>query len=415
MPVLTLGLNHKTAPVELREKVAFDPERLPEALADLRAHGIDEAAILSTCNRTELYGVIAPEQSEALLDWLHRWHQLPRDVLREHLYLHVGEEAVRHIMRVASGLDSLVLGEPQILGQMKQAYADAQRAGCLGSHLDRLFQQVFAVAKQVRTDTAIGSSAVSVAFAAVSLAKRIFADLSKLHVLFIGAGETVELAARHLYSQGVRSLTVANRTVSRAQDLASVFGGQAIALAEIPEHLHRADMVVSSTASPLPILGKGLVERALKQRKRKPMFMVDLAVPRDIEAEVDELDDVYLYTVDDLQGVIEENLKERENAAREAEDIIAVRAEDFMAWLRSLDAVDLLREFRSRHEKLAADELARAADLIKSGAEPLAILEQFSQRLTNKFLHAPSTRIREAGAKGDAELLAAIRRLFDLS
>ena len=414
MPVLTLGLNHKTAPVELREKVAFDPARLPEALQDLKQAGIPEAAILSTCNRTEVYGVFEAADIERLIQWLHRWHGLDPEALRRHLYIYDGEDAVRHMMRVASGLDSLILGEPQILGQMKQAYADAQKADSLGTELDRLFQQVFAVAKQVRTDTAIGSSAVSVAFAAVSLARRIFDDLSKLHVLFIGAGETIELAARHLYAQGVRSLTVANRTVTRAQELASVFGGEAIALTDIPDHLPRADMVVSSTASPLPILGLGLVERALKARRRKPMFMVDLAVPRDIEEEVGELDDVYLYTVDDLKDVIEENLKERESAAREAEDIIAVRAVDFMRWQRSLDAVSVLRSFREKHEKLASDELARAADLIKAGADPLAVLEQFAGRLTNKFLHTPSTQLREAGARGEAESIALVRRLFEL-
>ncbi|MBI2381473.1 MAG: glutamyl-tRNA reductase [Gammaproteobacteria bacterium] len=415
MPVITLGLNHKTAPVELRETVAFDPAELARALADLRASGIAEAGILSTCNRMEVFAVAEDGQLPILEAWLHRWHGLAPDVLAPYLYRHRGEEAVRHMMRVASGLDSLILGEPQILGQMKQAYADAQAAGMLGAHLDRLFQQVFAVAKQVRTDTAIGGSAVSVAFAAVSLAKRIFADLSRLHVLYVGAGETIELAARHFHGQGVRELTVANRTLSRAQDLTEVFGGTAIVLEQIPEHLAKADIVVASTASPLPILGKGLVQRVLKARRRRPMFMVDLAVPRDIEAEVGELDDVYLYTVDDLKDVVEVGLKERENAALEAEDIIAGRAEDYMRWLKSLDAVGLLRAFREKHEAMAADELARAADLIKGGAEPLAVLEQFASRLTNKFLHQPSNQIRAAGAEGEGEVLSALDRLFALS
>lgn len=323
MSLLALGINHNTASVALRERVAFGPDRIDRALRELvEQPGVSEAVIVSTCNRTELYCSLEQGQGEQVLNWLQRFHALEASEVLSAIYRHQDEEAVRHLMRVACGLDSLVLGEPQILGQIKQSYAHAQQADAVKGSLERLFQKSFSVAKRVRTDTEIGASAVSVAFAAVSLARRIFSDLSQTKVLLVGAGETIELVARHLREQSVTRMMVANRTLQRAQLLAEEFGAQVMTLEEIPDYLHEADIVISSTASPLPILGKGMVERALKARRFRPMFLVDIAVPRDIEAEVDELSDAYLYTVDDLQGIIEQNLETRKRAAAEAELIV---------------------------------------------------------------------------------------------
>ena len=306
MAFLALGINHKTASVAVRERVAFTPEKLVEALRELcRLTPSREAAILSTCNRSELYLEQDALAVDEVLAWLADFHPLNVAELRDCAYVHADEAAVRHMMRVACGLDSLVLGEPQILGQMKSAYAVAREAGTVGPLLGRLFQATFSTAKTVRTDTAIGENPVSVAFAAVSLAKQIFADLHRSQALLIGAGETITLVARHLYEQGVKRIVVANRTLERASQLAEQFGAHAVLLSEIPNELVNSDIVISSTASQLPILGKGAVERALKQRRYKPIFMVDIAVPRDIEPEVGNLDDVYLYTVDDLHEVID--------------------------------------------------------------------------------------------------------------
>ena len=304
MHILTLGLNHRTAAVDLRERTAFSPEQLPDAVRSLTASSdVAEATILSTCNRTEIYCRQENPASAPVLDWLRDYGDLPSDVLNSSTYALPGEQAVQHAFRVASGLDSMVLGEPQILGQMKSAFSVAHQAGTTGKILNRLFQHTFSVAKQIRTDTAIGASAVSIAFAAVDLAKRIFSSLNEQTVLLIGAGETIELVARHLKQNEVRHMIVANRSIERAQALTEQLGSEAISLADIPERLHQADIVVASTASTLPILGKGTVETALRQRRHRPMFLIDLAVPRDIEAQVDELEDVFLYTVDDLHKV----------------------------------------------------------------------------------------------------------------
>ncbi len=345
MSLITLGLNHTTAPVSIRERLVFPSEQLQQALRELVGiSGINEAAILSTCNRTEVYCDINIENEESeVLQWLGDYHHFKPEDIKPFLYRHLDKSAVRHALRVACGLDSMVLGEPQILGQLKSAYQSADDAGTLGHQLGRLFQHAFSVAKQVRTDTAIGASPVSVAFAAVRLAQQIFSDLGKQTALLIGAGETIELAARHLAGNGIGNIIVANRHVARAQDLAEQYGGRGISLPEISKMLTQADIIISSTASPLPILGKGMVESALKQRKHRPIFMVDIAVPRDIEPEVNDLRDVYLYTVDDLQQVIEDNLESRREAANEAHDIIDVQVEHFMAWLRSQDAVGTIR------------------------------------------------------------------------
>lgn len=416
MPLLTLGINHKTAPLEVRERVAFTHECMGDALHKVATlPGVNEVAILSTCNRTELYcGLENPDGGTVITEWLHEFHQLKHVNLLPYMYQFSDQQAVQHMLRVAAGLDSMVLGEPQILGQMKTAYQEAGRAGTLGPLLGRLFQHVFAVAKQVRTDTAIGASPVSVAFAAVSLAKQIFGELGTHTALLIGAGETIELTARHLHENGIGRMIIANRTVERAQLLAAEFNAYAIALKDIPTHLAEADIVISSTASQLPILGKGGVERALKIRKRRPMLMVDIAVPRDVEPEVAELDDVYLYTIDDLQGIVQENLKSRQAAAQQAEKIIDVQADRFIGWLRSLDAVSTIRGYRSRAEHLRDETLAKALRLLAQGKDPQGVLQFLAHTLTNKLTHDPSARLRQAGFDGRIELIRAARELLNL-
>jgi glutamyl-tRNA reductase len=415
MAFLALGINHKTASVDVRERVAFTPEQLVEALQQLcRVTPSREAAILSTCNRSELYLEQGQLSADEVLRWLADYHQLSIDELRACAYVHQDNDAVRHMMRVASGLDSMVLGEPQILGQMKSAYAVAREAGTIGPLLGRLFQATFSTAKTVRTDTAIGENPVSVAFAAVSLAKQIFADLHRSQALLIGAGETISLVARHLHDQGVKRIVVANRTLERASQLAEQFGAHAVLLADIPQELANSDIVISSTASQLPILGKGAVERALKQRKHKPIFMVDIAVPRDIEPEVGELDDVYLYTVDDLHEVIEENLKSRQGAAQAAEELVSCGADDFMQRLRALAAVDVLKAYRQQAERLRDEELSKAQRLLANGGNAEEALAQLARGLTNKLLHAPSVQLKKLSADGRFEALAVAQELFAL-
>ena len=422
MSLITLGLNHKTAPVEIREQVAFTPERMPEALKQLQSlPGVSEAAILSTCNRTEIYCSIDNDSADIdsiknkdqqIIDWFSQFHHISLDTLREYLYQHDHNDTILHAFRVASGLDSMVLGEPQILGQMKQSYAEANQHGTLSLLLGRLFQHSFSVAKQVRTDTAIGSSAVSVAFASVSLAKQIFGDLKPYTALMIGAGETIELAARHLHSSNIGNIIVANRTVERAETLAKQFDAEAITLRDMPEHLHRADIIISSTASSLPILGKGAVERALKKRKHRPIFMVDIAVPRDIEPEVDELDDVYLYTVDHLQEIITENLKSRQDAAEQAEEIIEAHVTEFLDWQKTLHAVDSIRDIRQETEKLSQEVLEKTLKQIEQGQSAEDAAKFLTRTLTNKFLHQPSAQLRDAGKRGQQDIIKAARKLF---
>jgi len=418
--LLALGINHKTAPVDIREKVAFAPEKIEQALHEcVNKAEVGEAAIVSTCNRTELYfSLLDNEISEnditSLLEWFCQYHHLKKEDVEPYIYLHRNNDAVQHILRVASGLDSLVLGEPQILGQIKDAYSTANHAGTIGRQLNRLFQHTFSVAKQVRTDTAIGANPVSVAFAAVSLAKRIFADLSEHTALLIGAGETTELVAQHLANQGVKKMIVANRTVERAQTLANKFEGEAIALSDMPERLVEADIIIASTASQLPILGKGAVERALKLRKHRPMFMVDIAVPRDIEPEVGSLDDVYLYTVDDLHEVIEEGRNSREEAAKQAEEIIENQVDHFMGWLRSLKGVDTIVAFREQAEQKRDEQLAQAQKQLAAGKDPELVLNELARTLTNKLIHEPSAQLNQAAYTGRKDLLDNARELFNL-
>ncbi len=394
-PLYALGLNHQTAPLDIRERVVFHVERLRDALTEMKSGLASEAAILSTCNRTELY--FAGEEPAAAAQWLAKWHHLRPDDLSPYLYTRPQDEAVRHAFRVASGLDSMVLGEPQILGQMKEAVRAAESAGTLGTVLHKLFQRSFAVAKEVRSTTRVGAESVSMAGAAVKLAARIFPTLREQRVLFIGAGEMIELCATHFAAQGPAQITVASRTLERASRLAHRFGGQAIELKALAERLHEHDIVVSSTASSLPILGKGLVERALKARRRRPIFMVDLAVPRDIEPEVAELDDVFLYTVDDLASVVSANLDSRRSAVEQAEAIIDTQVGQFMHWMRSRQNVPLIRLLRENAELARREEVQRALKLLQRGEAPAAVLEQLSVALTNKLLHAPTVQALTAG------------------
>lgn len=420
MTLIAFGINHKTAPVEIREKVAFAPERMESALHEcVKNGGVNEAAIVSTCNRTELYFSLHENETteddfKPLLEWFCQYHKLNVDDVEPYIYLHSNNDAVQHVLRVASGLDSLVLGEPQILGQIKDAYSTANNAGTIGRQLNHLFQHTFSVAKQVRTDTAIGASPVSVAFAAVTLSKRIFANLSEHTALLIGAGETTELVARHLADQGVSKMIVANRTVERAQTLAKNFNAEAIALSDMPERLVEADIIIASTASQLPILGKGAVERALKLRKHRPMFMVDIAVPRDIEPEVGSLDDVYLYTVDDLHEVIEEGRHSREEAAKQAEEIIENQVDHFMGWLRSLKGVDTIRAFREQAEQKRDEQLAQAQKQLAAGKDPQQVMNELARTLTNKLIHEPTAQLNQAAYSGRKELLDNARELFNL-
>ena len=406
MSLYVLGINHQTAPVALRETVAFGPDTLRRALASLRAQdGVQEAVLLSTCNRTELYAR-SDNGPDALANWL-AGQQRAGDALHAYLYRHDQADAVRHLFRVATGLDSLVLGEPQILGQVKQAWNDARDAGSLGGPLDRAFQQAFATAKRARTETTIGRNPVSVASTAVRLAQESFARLDESDVLLIGAGETIELAARHLVAGKVRRLLIANRTLAHAQDLARRHGGFALPLEELDRHLAEADIVISATAARLPILQRAQVEQALRLRKHRPMLLLDLAVPRDVAEDVASLRDVFLYTVDDLERAIEDNRAARRNAAEQAEAIIEVHASRFISALGQGDAAAPLRRLREHGQSVQAQALAKARAQLAAGRDPAEVLDLLAHTLTNKLLHAPSAALREDAALGDA-----VTRLF---
>ncbi|MBA6223951.1 glutamyl-tRNA reductase [Colwellia sp. MB02u-18] len=418
MSIVALGINHKTAPVAIREKISFNPDNLSSALQEL-IHSVDckEAAILSTCNRTELYIVQEGDMTltqERLVRWLVQHHNVSASTITPSLYWHQDQQAVNHMMRVACGLDSLVLGEPQILGQMKQAYKQAKAAGSMALVMDRLFQRTFGVAKQVRTDTEIGASAVSVAFAAVNLAKHIFASLDKTRVLLVGAGETIELVAKHLYENNVGHITVANRTLSRAENMAKKFGADVITLAQIPELMSSADIVISSTGSTLPIIGKGMVEKALMKRKHRPMFMVDLAVPRDIEEQVSDLEDVFLYTVDDLQNIIAKNLNNRRKEAVLAEGIVTEQSSVFMSWLRGLNTQDTVISYRKQCLESRDQLLERAMQQLATNKKPEAVIAELATKLTNKFMHAPTSAIQSAAQGGELDRLIYLRDIFDI-
>jgi len=413
MSLVVVGINHRTAPVEVRERVVFEPGRVPDALRELASlDPVQEAVIVSTCNRTELYCVTG-DGDAGLGEWLQRYHQLGASI-HHCLYRHDESQAVTHAFAVASGLDSMVLGEPQILGQLKDAYRAAQEVGTAGPMLNRLFQAAFSVAKRVRTETQIGANAVSVASAAVAMAKTVFASFDSRTALMVGAGETIALAARHLHADGLRRMIVANRSVERARELAAEFQAFAIGLDEIPAHLREADIVVASTASPHAIITRSMAAEALRARKRRPIFMVDIAVPRDIEPEVAELEDVYLFTVDDLQSVVNENMENRRQAAREADKMIAQEVDRFQLQLRTRDAAPTIRRLRDEAEHVRQHTLEQARRMLASGRPADEVLEFLSATLTNRLLHPPTQRLRDAAEHGDEAVIRAITDIYRL-
>lgn len=413
MKLVVLGLNHCTAPLALRELLAFTPAELPEALLELTGmRGVYEAAIVSTCNRTELY--CNTRDPELVRQWLESARARAGNDLAGSLYCYEGEEAVRHVFRVAAGLDSMVLGETQILGQIKEAERAAREAGTLGVLLNSLFQRAFSVAKEVRTETRIGFASVSMAAAAVRLAERTFPDLAKTRILFVGAGEMIELCARHFHSRMPRHMAIANRTHGRGDALAREFGAEAILLSDLNTRLSDFDVLITSTASTLPIIGKGLVERALRARSHGPVFMLDLAVPRDIEAEVAELPEVYLHTVDDLADLVRQGIEARQAEIEAAEAIIADRVLDFSRWLAARALAPTIRGLKDQAERIARHETSRARKKIVAGEPAERVLEEFAQQLANKFLHAPFAALNAARVDEQEELVKLIRRLYRL-
>ena len=414
MAVWALGINHNTAPLDLRGRFAFAIDQIEPTLIGLRGALAQnpEAAILSTCNRTEIYCASDRLEIESALDWLAHSGGVSPSVLRSHAYtLHDGLVA-RHAFRVASGLDSMVLGEPQILGQMKDAVRAANEAGALGSTLNQLFQRSFAVAKEVRTATEIGAHSISMAAAAVRLAGQLFEDLSKIKVLFVGAGEMIELAATHFCAKNPKGIAVANRTLERGERLATRFGGEVMRLADLPNRLHEFDAVISCTASTLPIIGLGAVERALKARKHRPMFMVDLAVPRDVEPEVKALQDVYLYTVDDLAAVVQTGQASRQAAVAQAEAIIDAGVQSFMHWMDQRGTVPLIQQLNAQADEWRALEMARARKLLAKGEDVEAVLEAMSRGLTQKMLHGAMAELHAGDPSARERASAAIQHFF---
>ena len=411
MNLLIVGINHTSAPVELREKVAFTHEQLPNALKDIsRVADFSEVAVLSTCNRTEIIAITDHANEKKVVDWLAAYHEMQVPALEPSIYTKRNQEAVYHAARVACGLDSMIIGEPQIFGQVKDAYEQADLIGTLGSELHHLSQNTFRIAKRVRSETAIGQSSVSIASTAVTLAEMLFSDLSNRNVLLVGAGETSKLVGRHLKSAGFRKLTIANRTLSNARKLAEELGGSAIDLQTIPSILPDADVVISSTASQLAVMGKGMVERTLKSRRHRPVMMIDLAVPRDIEPEVGELRDIYLYSVDDLQEIINANLNNRHHAAAEADLIIKREIASYRFRHESRETEETLVRFREHHEAIKTDELAKALIRLKKGGPADDVLAQFANQLTNKLLHRPTQQLKA----GNNDIIKVISDLYQL-
>jgi glutamyl-tRNA reductase len=411
MPFRILGINHKTAPVAIREQVAFDPQQLGGVLRALTQEaGIAEAVILSTCNRTEVYWSGTATGAD-LSQWLARLRPIEHD-LSASVYVHEEQAAVEHAFRVASGLDSMMLGEAQILGQLKDAYRMAQESGSTGPALHKLFQAAFSAAKRVRTETRIGANAVSIASAAVSLARRVFSDLSAHTALLIGAGEMITLTARHIASQGVKRIIIANRSLARAQELAAEIRGVAVELNELSAHLPQADIVISSTASPVPIITKQIAAAAVRARRHKPIFMVDLAVPRDIEPDVADLDDIYLFSIDDLQQVVAENKQQRENEAGAAHAMIEQEVARFLSESRAKDAGPAIRALRAQSDVVRTQTVEQARRLLASGKNPEDVIEFLANTLTNRLLHAPTQALRDAAELGDAQLSSTLTRLL---
>ena len=414
MAVWALGINHTTAPLDLRGRFAFASEQLEPNLRGLRQafSRAPEAAIVSTCNRTEIYCAADQPEIEHTLDWLAHCGGVPAALLRSHAYTLENGLAARHAFRVASGLDSMVLGEPQILGQFKDAVRAAEQAGALGSTLSQLFQRSFAVAKQVRSSTEIGAHSISMAAAAVRLAGQLFENLGEVKLLFVGAGEMVGLCVTHFAARKPRSITIANRTLERGEQLAAQFGGSVMRLGDLPERLHEFDAVISCTASTLPIIGLGAVERALKRRKHRPMFMVDLAVPRDIEPEVKALQDVYLYTVDDLASVVQTGQASRQAAVAQAEAIIDAGVQSFMRWVDQRGSVPLIQQLNAQADEWRAAEINRARKLLARGENVDAVLEALSRGLTQKLLHGAMTELNTGDAEARAQAGSAVQQFF---
>lgn len=419
MKLIAAGLNHRTASIAVRERLAIAADQLKDALKDgLATVAVTELVLLSTCNRTEIFAAVdelGQVDGQQLLEWLCSYHSEPTQLVQSHGYSLHGEAALEHIIKVAAGLDSMVLGEPQILGQMKTAYSTALEAESVAGTLHGVFQHAFGVAKQIRTETGIGANPVSVAYTAVSLSRRIFSKLSNKTALLIGAGETVELVARHLKEQGINKLIVANRSLGRARELAERVAAKPLLLSDLASHLHLADIVISSTGSQLPVLGKGAVESAIAARKHKPMFMVDIAVPRDIEPEVGSLPDVYLYTIDDLHEVVDDNLKERQAEAAKAERIVAAGVEQFRKQLNARSSAQLIVGLRQRAENLRDQEVERALVQLEKGGDPSIIIRQLGKALTNKLMHKPSVAVKQASEKQDETQLAVVKDIFGLS
>ena len=413
--VYTLGLNHVSAPVSLRERISLSEDLIKPAVESLRSAfggAVHEAAVLSTCNRTEIYCAADIEVVSQLPKWLADYNRIDHNSLLPHIYLHDQDQAVRHAFRVASGLDSMVLGEPQILGQMKGAVRAAEEAGSLGTLLHQLFQRTFSVAKEVRSTTSIGEQSVSLAAAAVRLSERVFGDLSQARVLFIGAGEMIELCATHFAARQPKKIAVANRTIERADVLANRFNASAMRLADLPAQLASFDVIVSCTASTLPILGLGMVERASRARRRLPMVMVDLAVPRDIEPEVGRLDDVYLYSVDDLGAVVQSGAQARQSAVLQAEAIIDSRVRSYMHWLQLRSTVPIIKGLQAGAQAMQGHELERAKRALAKGESPEMVMEQLAHALTQKYLHGTLAALHQSEETERQQLLGWLPRLF---
>ncbi len=414
MNLVACGINHETAPLAVREQLFFAPDHLALSLQEmLNETQAEEAMILSTCNRTEFYCINGKAQNT--IDWLYRTKQLPKACLQDYWYVHQQENALRHILRVASGLDSMILGEPQITGQLKNAFFFANSLGIAGAQFKRLFQYIFNVTKQVRQQTAITAHPVSLAFALVTSAKHIFAHLNDSRVLLVGAGETIALLAKHLLSQGVQHFWIANRSLKNAKKLALAIGGKAIALNEIPYYLPEVDIVITATASPLPIIGKGMLESALKKRRRRPLFMADLGMPRDIETEVNQLEDIYLYTLADLQNLIQKNQSHRKVAAVKAEAMIEKKVQAYLDLLKIKAATPIIAAYRQQAERWRDEELKKALRLLDKGFSEEVVLQRLAYGLTNKLIHTPSVSLRKAASLNQKEILTSAIQLFDLN
>jgi glutamyl-tRNA reductase len=413
MPLFTVGISHHTAPIEVREKVAIARSEYADRARELCAlPGVEEVVILGTCNRTEIYCLSTAEGKQALVDWIHRINDLSSGELDQHLYNHEGEAAARHLVRVASGLDSLVIGETQILGQLKEAWQQAHESGSLGKVLDRLFQHTFNAAKTIRTQSGISDHTVSVAYTAVVLARQIFGDLQTKTVVLVGAGEMVQLCGRYLRDHGIANLLIVNRSREKAEELAAEMGATALTLDRLGEALPQADILISSTASPEPVIRKEDVKAALRKRRHRPMFLVDIAVPRDIDPQISKVRDVYLYTIDDLQQVVDENMEQRTAAARSASDDVDEAVSSFMKWLSGIRAARTLKRIRDQSHDFEQDLIERALRKLEAGQNPADVLEQLAKTLTNKILHLPSKRLREAAENRDYEVLKAADRIF---